>query len=75
MMVAHFLILAMEFLQATFMTPSQYSLDLRLIYSEAQMNLTLDIFIPTAFHTSTKYLPTVLIFSKSPSNLLLSIAK
>src|SRR3989338_8829684 len=42
--------------------------------SEAQINSTFFISKPQDFHTSIKYSPTILIFSKSPSSLLFNIA-
>ena len=66
MIVAHLLIRAILFLRAISITISQYSLARLLISSDAQINFTLESFIPAAFQISTKYLPTFLIFSKSP---------
>ena len=55
-------------------TIDQYSSARLLISSEAQRNYTFDKSIPAAFQTSTKYLPTTLIFSRSPPILLFSSA-
>lgn len=68
MIVAHLLILEIEFLAAISITVSQYSSARLLISSEAHKNLTFYIFIPKALQISIKYYPTILILSKSPIN-------
>jgi len=58
MIVEHFLILVKVLLHAISITVRQYLSSLLFISSEAHKNFTLERFIPAAFHTSTKYLPT-----------------
>mmetsp|Transcript_32231 Transcript_32231/g.44959 ORF Transcript_32231/g.44959 Transcript_32231/m.44959 type:complete len:213 (+) Transcript_32231:861-1499(+) len=72
--VAHLFTRAMLLLRAISITNIQYSFGFLFISSEAQRNSTFSRSIPAAFHTSTMYSPTFLIFFKSPPILLLSIA-
>mmetsp|Transcript_9748 Transcript_9748/g.28146 ORF Transcript_9748/g.28146 Transcript_9748/m.28146 type:complete len:203 (-) Transcript_9748:164-772(-) len=70
MICEHRIILPNEFFLAMSKTNGQYSCALRLISSLDQINSTLLKSIPTAFHTSTMYIPTFCIFFMSPPILL-----